>query len=286
MHSPTEQTSAHLGAISKRPSRQDFEKDASSARHTPTRTPIRVPSRAEDVTESIKIQGRSLEISKEQADPRGIIPIKRSGRSGRTINLATNFIRLDFIDGCGIFEYDVTFLPNLDNLRQRITCLNQHRDLIGFAKMFDGSRLLLPKKLKEQNTTLISEIENDGETMKIQLNIGFKSTKPVGDPQCLTLFNVIYNRIFKELQFCPLQRAGAAAKSRSVFDPTNKKSVQRHGVEVWPGYVVGVDEYEGGVQMQVDSVSRVMRTDTVKDTITDCLKKHGPSGYKEAEGCP
>jgi len=34
-------------------------------------------------------------------------------------------------------------------------------------------------------------------------------------------------------------------------------------LEVWPGYVTTVDEYEGGVMLQTDVSHRVLRTETV-----------------------
>jgi len=221
--------------------------------------------------------------SREPKEYRPSSPVRMSGTSGKPIALSTNFIRLNVIDGCGIFEYEVSYIPTIDVLRHRFLCLNQHREVIGAAKMFDGKKLILPIRLKKDVLKLTSEIEGIGEMMKIEVTITFKFQKPAGDPDCLQLFNVIYNRVFKELKLCPLSRSGAGgSKSRNYFDPNNKNSIEKHGVEVWPGYVIAVDEYEGGVQLQVDSVSRVMKTATVKDTLSDCIKKYGMAGYKDA----
>lgn len=236
------------------------------------------------INEKTKTQpAKPLEISRETKEYRPSSPIRMSGTSGKPIALATNFVRLDVIDGCGIFEYEVTYVPSIDVLRHRFLCLNQHRDIIGAAKMFDGKKLILPVRLKNDITRLTSEIEGVGEMLRIEVTITFKFKKPAGDPDCLQLFNVIYNRVFKELKLCPLSRSGAGgSKSRNYFDPNSKNSIEKHGVEVWPGYVIAVDEFEGGVQLQVDSVSRVMKTATIKDTISDCIRKYGMAGYKDA----
>ena len=36
---------------------------------------------------------------------------------------------------------------------------------------------------------------------------------------------------------------------------------------MWPGYVNAVDEYEGGVMLQVDLKCRVLRTESVRDVL-------------------
>jgi aubergine-like protein len=228
--------------------------------------------------------GKPLEISQHSVESRAMTPVRRSGAAGKPISLAANFIRLEVLEGCGIFEYEVSFVPSLDVLRNRFLCLGQHRDVIGISKMFDGKKLILPKRLPKDNTKLQSELEDaDGQLSTITVIINFKYKKPAGDPDCVQLFNVIYNRVFKELKLCPLSRSGAGgSKSRNYFDPVNRNSLQKHGLEVWPGYVIAVDEFEGGVQLQVDSISRVMKTQTVRETILDCLKKFGASGYKDA----
>ena len=40
--------------------------------------------------------------------------------------------------------------------------------------------------------------------------------------------------------------------------------------------------FTGGVHLQIDTVSKVIRTKTCLEIIKDCYKKAGPSGYKEA----
>lgn len=46
--------------------------------------------------------------------------------------------------GKGIYEYEVRFEPSVDSKAIRFQLLNQHRDIIGAAKTFDGVTLYLP----------------------------------------------------------------------------------------------------------------------------------------------
>lgn len=43
-------------------------------------------------------------------------------------------------------------------------------------------------------------------------------------------------------------------------------------LEIWPGYVTAVDEYEGGLQLQLDVSHRVLRTETVLNNLNDIMR--------------
>ncbi len=47
---------------------------------------------------------------------------------------------------------------------------------------------------------------------------------------------------------------------KCFYNPNDKKVLPKHKIEVWPGYVFTVDEYEGGVFLQVGKFkSRIMQ---------------------------
>ena len=52
---------------------------------------------------------------------------------------------------------------------------------------------------------------------------------------------------------------------RDNFNPRCAHQVPQHRLELWPGYVTAIDEYEGGVKLNINASHRVMRTDTVRD---------------------
>ena len=51
---------------------------------------------------------------------------------------------------------------------------------------------------------------------------------------------------------------------------------------MWPGYVTAVDQYEGGLLLQIDVSHRVLRTETVRDLLVN-LAKQGKDIKTEAE---
>lgn len=55
---------------------------------------------------------------------------------------------------------------------------------------------------------------------------------------------------------------------------------QAYKLEVWPGFVTAVDIYEGGMLLQCDTVSRVLRTETVLDLLKSIHSKSGAANLK------
>lgn len=156
----------------------------------------------------------------------------------------------------GVFEYEVRFSPAIHSTQLRYKLLNQHRDTIGFTKTFDGSVLYLPFQLPEIHTVLTSNNDNDGS--KVTVTIIYKKKKLMKD--CVHLYNVLFERIMKILKFV---RFG-----RKNFDPSAPKMIPQHKLEIWPGYVTAVDEYEDGVMLCLDVSHRLLCTETVLDILT------------------
>ncbi|KAG4079836.1 hypothetical protein HA402_014967 [Bradysia odoriphaga] len=183
-------------------------------------------------------------------------PVIRRGTKGRPVNIAANYIRLNTDPDKGVFEYEVRFAPAIHSLQLRYKLLNQHRDTIGNTRTFDGSVLYLPFLLPDSRTMLISN--NDNDNSKVTVTIIFKKKKLLKD--CIHLYNVLFERIMKILK---LVRFG-----RKNFDPTAPKPIPQHKLEIWPGYVTAVDEYEDGVMLCLDVSHRLLCTETVLDILT------------------
>lgn len=90
---------------------------------------------------------------------------------------------------------------------------------------------------------------------KITLTIIFKKKQLMSEN--VQFFNVLFNRIMRSLS---LVRIG-----RQNFNPTSAQKLNQHRLEVWPGYVTAINEYDGGLKLCLDSKHRVMRTETVRD---------------------
>lgn len=90
---------------------------------------------------------------------------------------------------------------------------------------------------------------------RINIIIIFKKKQSMSEN--VQFFNVLINRIMRALS---LVRIG-----RQNFNPNSAQKLNQHRLEVWPGYVTAVNEYESGLKLCLDSKHRVMRTDTIRD---------------------
>ena len=61
--------------------------------------------------------------------------------------------------------------------------------------------------------------------------------------------------------------------NKNFYDPTVAHMVPQHKLEIWPGYVTAVHEFEGGVMLCLDVSHKVLRTSTAHDLLSDVYKK-------------
>lgn len=73
-----------------------------------------------------------------------------SGSSGIPVKLVTNLFGLDLPQDWQLYQYHVTYTPELASRRLRIALLYGHRELSRKAKAFDGTILFLSQRLQEK----------------------------------------------------------------------------------------------------------------------------------------
>lgn len=210
-----------------------------------------VPSIAEDENPSAAI---------ESDDDVDAAVVERIGKAGAKIGAMTNYIRIQVDPEKGVFEYEVRFDPPIHASQVRYKLLNQHRELIGNTRTFDGVTLFLPIKLPDKVTKLKSENPNDGSAVNV--SIVYRRKKKMAD--CLQLYGILFDRIMRTLKFI---RFG-----KKNFDPKEPKVVPQHKLEIFPGYVTAVDEYSGGVMVCVDITHRALCQTTVLEKMVEAFQ--------------
>ena len=79
-----------------------------------------------------------------------------SGTTGHGVQLVSNHFRLLTVPDFMLYQYDVTFSPDVVSRRLRFHLVNDHRELLGETRAFDGMQLFLLRKL-EQKVPLVKE---------------------------------------------------------------------------------------------------------------------------------
>lgn len=191
------------------------------------------------------------------------------GSSGQSIPVSANYLPLKGnIDG--VFKYAVTFSPPVEDIRSRSQLLNEHKELIGLTRVFDGTTLYVPKRICEQRLDLMSTRQTDGTSVKVTISL----VDAIKNHDVVQLMNVIFKRILRALK---LQRIG-----RDYYDANAPLEVPQHKMQLWPGYVTVINRHEGGLMLVLDVSHRVMKTDTALDFLYELYHSNRDKFREEA----
>lgn len=184
--------------------------------------------------------------------------VHKRGTKGVPVKMVANYIRIYSDAETGIFEYEVRFNPAVDSNKIRFKLLHQHSEVLGTTKTFDGVQLYLPHKLPENETILTSL--RPGDDVEIAVKIIYKRKKKLSE--CVQFYNILFDKIMNILNYIRI--------GRKKFDPSAPKMIPQHKLEIWPGYVTAVDEYEDGVMLCCDVSHRVLLQTTVLEHFKEC----------------
>jgi len=187
------------------------------------------------------------------------------------LDLSVNFVAIEFENPSAsgfIYEYKVKFDDETsDRIRERIKAVERHPEIgKSSAKYFNGNTLILPKRLT------ILDLNYDEDKF-----VNFEETRELEmtDPGCLRLFNIILNKSFRSMNLFPVK---SPSKERSYFNPNAKHSLVKHKLEVWPGYITSIGNFEAGICLVFDSCSKIIRKETVADALANLFKKNSNRG--------
>ena len=217
------------------------------------------------------------------------------GSAGKAIKVTSNYIR--FVDQVTciykslmnvfrlelaeeekkMYEYEVKFQPTVDSKDQRFKLIRAQSEVLGPVRNFDGVFLSLPFLLKDLPTTLHGELPETNTA--VQLTITLKHVMKLSDPKSVQFYNVLFRFVtywhtlsLNYLLFLYLRRIMGKLKmvemNKNFYQPANAHMVPQHKLEIWPGYVTAVQEYEGGLMLNLDVSHKVLRTQTAHQLVS------------------
>jgi len=185
----------------------------------------------------------------------------RQGTSGRSVPLSANYVVVRGRSE-GVFQYTVSFEPVIESKNMRFQLLNEHRPIIGNTRAFDGVILYLPKKITDTTLSCSSTRPTDGATVTITITL----VAVVHYADCIQLFNIIFRRVLRALDLKQV--------ARYYYDPHNPIAIPQHKMELWPGFVTAIAEYDGGLMLLFDSTHKLLRTDSALDFLYELYSTH------------
>ena len=108
--------------------------------------------------------------------------------------------------------------------------------------------------------------------MSPSLTVTFKYANMVQIKECTPFYNVLMRRVQGIL--------GYTEMNRNYYDGNHVHAIEQHRLEVWPGYVTSIQEYEGGLMLCLDSTHRVLRSTTVLDAMNAASRGARDDGWK------
>uniref|UniRef100_A0A3Q3AD10 Piwi-like protein 2 n=1 Tax=Kryptolebias marmoratus TaxID=37003 RepID=A0A3Q3AD10_KRYMA len=182
-------------------------------------------------------------------------PLNKAGSKGAPVVIGSNHIPIRCKNEA-VYQYHVTFTPNVESMGMRFGMMKDHRSTTGEVVAFDGSILYLPVKLKDE-IVLKSLRRTDNE--EIEIKIQMTKILPPNSDLCIPFYNVVLRRVMKII--------GLKLVGRNHYDPETAVIVEKHRLQVWPGYSTAIKHTDGGLCMSVDVTHKILRNDSVLDVM-------------------
>ena len=116
----------------------------------------------------------------------------KTGKTGTALNLITNHCVVESYPGHKIYQYSVTYKPQIESKSMRIGLLAAQTEALNLrVRVFDGMILYLPHGL-EKDITEVDTKTRDGTV--VQIIIKLTNVVSAQSPTCLQLLNVLFRR--------------------------------------------------------------------------------------------
>ncbi|KAI5613348.1 piwi-like protein 2 isoform X1 [Silurus asotus] len=142
--------------------------------------------------------------------------LKKVGSKGNPVSIASNYIPIQCHNEA-VFQYHVTFTPNVESVGMRFGMMKDHRSTTGDVVAFDGSILYLPKRLED-----VVHLKAERRTDNLEIDIKVQMTKilPPHSDLCIPFYNVVLRRVMKIL--------GLNLIGRNHYDPKSAVVLSKH----------------------------------------------------------
>ncbi|XP_021238819.1 piwi-like protein 2 [Numida meleagris] len=195
-------------------------------------------------------------------------PSAKPAPKGTAVPVGLNLVQIH-CQNDAVYQYHVTFSPEVECRSMRFAMLKEQRAVTGDVTAFDGSILFLPILLP-QSVSLKARRRTDGEEITIVIQIT-KVLEPSSD-LCIPFYNVLFRRAMRILD---MKQVG-----RNFYDLSQANVLHQHRLQIWPGYSVSIRKKDGGLFLMVDTVHRIIRSESVLECM-HAICKQSPGGFHD-----
>lgn len=213
-----------------------------------------------------------------------------------SLMLTTNQFRITLPETLCIFTYSLSFVPMIssDNSKLKKILVNKSRnELSRYLGRFIhcGEVILSTKDLLAGMSENSDETEESLGTDALRFNAEFDGTGyegtilPAGkleisqsgsfDQRALQVLNISLRNKLKLLRYVQL------GSFRNHYNSSSSIPLQNFPAEIWPGYFTSINNFKGGLMLTIDTSFKLVRTDSVLESINTFLKKFGSNSHNK-----
>ena len=155
-----------------------------------------------------------------------------SGKSGISVEIATNYFKMFGNPGWRLLQYRVDFKPEEDNTAVRKSIMRGLQGRLG-RFIFDGSILFsaTPLTANKKDLLVLQTVRNNDNT-PVEVTLREVGEVLPTEHHYLQFFNIVLRQCLEKLK---LQLLG-----RNYYDPQAAKILKDFKLELWPGYVTSI----------------------------------------------
>ena len=186
---------------------------------------------------------------------------------GAPCNIITNYHEFQVTSKKGnIFKYSIKITPEVAQSGSIVgsvikECREQLKTYFSFYLAYQ-SNIYSPDMITDE---VMVKATVDGQ--EYIMSVEFSKAMDKDDPEIFSFYAIFFKKM---MRFMTFEQVG-----RNCYNPKQATTIQ--GIEVWPGFFSAMSAMEAGPLMQIDLTSKVIRKDSVYDT----LKKYEQQGYDQ-----
>lgn len=162
-----------------------------------------------------------------------------------------------------VFMYKLDINPSPPNVQQVLRkIIRDHIEEV--RKTFGTNYMLLNSRLFSKNQGMKLNLSGDFDGIKYTMD--FTGEGPLNNDN-LDMKEMFTARLFKILQ----GRMNLKLFGRNYFNP--EKAKDQAGLRIWPGYKINFKRFNSKFYLNIDTVSKVLRKDTVLDIMNAVRNK-------------
>lgn len=195
----------------------------------------------------------------------------KQGTSGNPRQLLCNYAAVTLPGTTKIHQYHVSFNPPIESIKVKCALIFSLSETIGNVSCFDGGMLFITKQLPKDPMVCYTNRTYDNQ--KIEVKFKYTCEAHSTSPQFLQIANRLLKKVQMNLDMKQIRD--------HYFNLSLAVKIQKHKLEVMPGFSTSILTYDSGALLNLDIVHKILRMDTFLDCMYDLYNNCRQDQFQE-----